>query len=60
MRGNTRWTAVAIMMDGGSKVAMNKGRSNGQWQHNEQQEGKAIAVGNLDGISSMDGTMGSK
>jgi hypothetical protein len=43
---NVRWTAVAIMMDGGSEIVMDGGSSNGQRGRNGWQDGKAIAMGN--------------
>ncbi len=45
MGGNARWTAAAITMDGGVKIAMDGGSVNGQWQRNERREGKVIVMG---------------
>ncbi len=44
--GNARWPAAAITMDGGGKIAMEGGSSDGQRQHNGRRDGKAIAIGN--------------
>jgi hypothetical protein len=44
--GNARWTAVAIAMDGGGKIAMDSGSSNGQWRHNGWRDSGVTGMGN--------------
>ncbi len=46
VEGDTRWTAVAITMDGHGVIAMDGSSSNGQWRRNGRLDGKAIAMGN--------------
>jgi hypothetical protein len=46
MGGNTRWTAAVIMMDGGSKIAMDGSSGNEQQRHNGWRNGEAITIGN--------------
>ncbi len=46
MGGNVRWMAGAIMMDGGSKIAMDSSSGDGQQRRcNWQRDRKAIAMG---------------
>ncbi len=44
--GNARWMAVAIMVDGSGKMAMDSGSGDEQWGHNGRQDGKEITMGN--------------
>jgi hypothetical protein len=45
MGGNARWMAAAIGMDGGGKIKMDSGSSDGQQQCNGQRNGKTNAMG---------------
>jgi hypothetical protein len=46
MEGNARWTAVAIMMDGGGVIAMDGSCGNEKQRSNGWQDGKAITMDN--------------
>ncbi len=45
MGGNARWMAVAIRIDGGSKIKKDGGSGDGQRWCNGQQNGKTNAMG---------------
>ncbi len=54
MRGNARWTAAAVMMDGGGEIAMDVSSSNSvaaQWAAGRQSN----CDGQWDGSDVMDG-----
>jgi hypothetical protein len=45
MGGNARWTAVAIRMDGDSKIKMDGGSGDGQRRCNGQRNGETNTMG---------------
>jgi hypothetical protein len=50
MGGNARWTAVAIRMDGGGEIKMDRCSGNGQQRHNRRLNDKTNTMGKAVGI----------